>query len=536
MILKLHLPSLKEVGTMVGPNKPVHAASLGTINATHAIIHASRLLHSVWKSSRPASFDFYDFGRTLFDAAVVCAHMVIQQPGSILSAEAMKGVTVALDVMKSLGASTVASVEGADGKSTRNSEAIKIVEMMKRKAEQARMNGSGSEEGQSSNGKRKRADGSHWDDSSPTLDPGFQLPFVGVSVSSAANEKLRPTIPLPKPAAIAPAPPKDDSQQKAKSDNTTTKHKEKQDKEQEQPREKEKRDRSKYPSVGIRARTLTNQGRPSKTQRIGSVSPPPTPVQPSSMIVPSRTVTVLPAQQPAATHNQPQQNTVNAPPPEPPVGMYAYAPPQQQQQQQQQQHLHTPPSQNMDPSPRQQQQHMQQDHYVSQRDAGRYSQSQVYSNTTTPPQTTPGYVEQPSSTSSFASSPDFSTSYNQPPQPSHQEYYTSYAPAAPPQAAYEVPNMGHHSHDITMTDYSMQHTPVESVPSTPLEPSYMMNPKAQATAYSSRIAPKTEPSITHHYQQPTGGQPQQVTMTGNHIQGWTQANPSIWPEYKFYNG
>ncbi|THH00267.1 hypothetical protein EW026_g2229 [Hermanssonia centrifuga] len=185
LILKLYLPFLKE-GSGSAPSKPSHQTVLGTINAAHSIIYASRLMHSIWRESRPATFDFYDFGRTLFDAAIVCAHTVIQQPTGVLAPEAMKCVTSALEVMRAM---TAAKSRPDTG------EAIKIVEMMKEKAEQARS--LGSSESSAAGSKRKR----EGDNLITTLTAGFQLPFVGPSVSSARPEQPRPPISMSKIAA-----------------------------------------------------------------------------------------------------------------------------------------------------------------------------------------------------------------------------------------------------------------------------------------------------------------------------------------------
>ena len=180
LIMKLYLPFLKEAAAA---QRPSHQAVFGTITAAHNIVSAARVLHSVWGQTRPAVFDFYDFGRTLFDAAVVCAHAVIQEPMSIIATEGMKSVGCALDVLKQLGPSRL-GVEGTrtdkNGPGSRT-EAVKIVETMKRKAEAARS--SGNSGGSASTGSKRKH--SEVEPEPLITSSGFQLPFVGASVSSS---------------------------------------------------------------------------------------------------------------------------------------------------------------------------------------------------------------------------------------------------------------------------------------------------------------------------------------------------------------
>ncbi|OBZ76226.1 Transcriptional activator protein acu-15 [Grifola frondosa] len=247
LILKLYLPFLKDTTGGTQPNRPSHQAVLGTINAAHLVIYASRLLHAVWRHTRPAAFDFYDFGRTLFDAAVVCAHAVIQQPTSILAAEAMKCVGCALDIMKELGAVRT-GVEGIRGDNNR-AEAIKVVEMMKRKAEAARVALS------------------------------LRLPFVGASVTSSKTE-------LPKPVGSS----------SSKASTTLSKDVDvvaitKPEPKKLATKEKEKsKEKARYPAVGIRVRPA-QMATPTSRQRTGSVSVAATPVTPVSS---ARTVPLPP--------------------------------------------------------------------------------------------------------------------------------------------------------------------------------------------------------------------------------------------------
>ncbi|KAH9925107.1 uncharacterized protein B0H18DRAFT_388035 [Fomitopsis serialis] len=169
VIMKLYLPFLKDSHTGAGK----HQAILATLNAAHAIIYASRMLHGVWANTRPAAFDFYDFGRALFDAAVVCAHAVIQQPSGIFAGEALKGIACALDVLRTL-----------DSEESSRAEAVRVVEMMKRKAEASRTNGAYN--GATAGVKRKR---DVLDDE--RMEAGFQFPYVGPSVSSVKADPGR---------------------------------------------------------------------------------------------------------------------------------------------------------------------------------------------------------------------------------------------------------------------------------------------------------------------------------------------------------
>ena len=180
-ILKLYMPFMKDP-TSPTSSKPSHQALTGTINAAHAIIHASKVLHTLWRDTRPAAFDFYDYGRSLFDAAVVCAYAAIQQPKNILAAEATKGLSSALEVMRAL---DNGKNRNPDNSNNSPSEAVRIVELMKEKAEKARSSDSST----TAVVKRKRNDPSPLGES--TLGGGFQLPYVGPSVSSVNPEQSR---------------------------------------------------------------------------------------------------------------------------------------------------------------------------------------------------------------------------------------------------------------------------------------------------------------------------------------------------------
>ena len=136
-----------------------------SINAAHAIIHASRVAQGVWQrysrgggsgpgrhlsgggggaNSIPSSHGvFYPFARQLFDAAVVAAHVVIQAPQSVVAKVALEDVRVALDVLRDPAVATGrgrGASRGGGGVQGCPSEAVTIVEMMLKKAEMAKRN------------------------------------------------------------------------------------------------------------------------------------------------------------------------------------------------------------------------------------------------------------------------------------------------------------------------------------------------------------------------------------------------------------
>ena len=184
MILKLYLPFLRDANGH-GPNKPPHQAVMGMVTAARNITHAARVLQSACQETRPLLFDYYDFGRAIFDAAIVCAHAVLQQPMGILASEAMKCVDESLEIMREWGTFKYA-VEGSI-------EGLRIIELMKQKAEIARGHSGGEDLTSSTSGggagtKRKRTE---FEDD--TLDDGVQLPFIGASVTSVRTAKQNAT-------------------------------------------------------------------------------------------------------------------------------------------------------------------------------------------------------------------------------------------------------------------------------------------------------------------------------------------------------
>ncbi|GJE86336.1 hypothetical protein PsYK624_024160 [Phanerochaete sordida] len=282
VIIKLYLPFMKDTGEN-SPGKVSHQAVLGTISAAHSIIYALRVLYTVWRATRPGIFEYYDYTRSLFDAAVICAHAVIQQPASILACEGMKGIAHALEIMREMHA--VRRTVAPDTPS----EAVKIVEMMMEKAERARAAGTAL-----AGTKRKRAE-EDWHAMS-SLSAGFQLPFVGPSVTSVKVGQGRPPLAMSKVAAtgpkvtVAPEPKgkgKDRAREKRDDVVASTSasardfEAESSNRERELEREREAQDlaqseRARHPLVGVRCRAGTGQPPPTRqrTSSTTSMSPP----------------------------------------------------------------------------------------------------------------------------------------------------------------------------------------------------------------------------------------------------------------------
>jgi hypothetical protein len=181
------LPFLRPNNSGSTGNVSHNQAALGTVNAAHAIIHASRVLHALCKqppgarSKRPgpAIFDYYSFGQALFEAAVVCAHSVIVQPTAIWAKVALDDIVGALEVMRDpVVATGRGSVHGGVEGSV--SEPVKVVELLKKKADTIRA-GNGSSAGSGSGSKRKHAE---VESEADHLLAGFQLPYVGAAVAS----------------------------------------------------------------------------------------------------------------------------------------------------------------------------------------------------------------------------------------------------------------------------------------------------------------------------------------------------------------
>lgn len=185
LIMKVYIPFLRP-SYGHGNSTSYYQATVGTFTAAHAIIRSLRALCSMWKQRpdlrgrrpMPALFSFYSFSRALFDAAVACAHNVIKDPNSVWVHTAVEDVNFALEVLRdpllNTGRGPVrGGVEGGV------QEAIKIVELLQRKAESAC---AGSSDTASAGTKRKRDE---IEADVEQLRNGFRFPFVGAPVVSA---------------------------------------------------------------------------------------------------------------------------------------------------------------------------------------------------------------------------------------------------------------------------------------------------------------------------------------------------------------
>lgn len=528
-ILKLYLPYLKEGGG----TKPSHQAVLGCINASHSIIYAGRILHSLWRDTRPAVFDFYDFGRTLFDAAVLCAHAVIQQPSSILAQEALRCVTGALDVMR------VLSLTKIHGESA---EAIKVVELMKDRAERARAAGFPEAV---AGAKRKRADE---EGRQVTLTAGFQLPFVGPSVCSAKAEPSRAPLQIAKAAVSGPK--KDD----AKAGKAASKDKER-EKEHERPREREReKEKSKRPPPwGIRSRPSSgsSQAPPPVRQRTNSMAPSSSasPVTTTNMLMPPTAGVGPPHQQASSTStashasSSPEHTSPTSTPVSDPSVSPGYTYPTQPAQ-----------SSSPNPVPQTQPAPMQRDYQIGYPDGNDaqmvdtrgYSQSYAGSS-------------QPAQYDQRASVPPFSTPTHTGPayratQASSDYFVQPYSPAVS-SPTYDQSRMAH-GHALPMQPYGMS-TPIESgmggsnnsslynnnsIPGTPASQTYMLPPDKPAPPYEQHHIGKPELNrqMSHDYQPTATSHGVAMTasqMATQYVQGWPQTGQDMprgnW-DYKYY--
>lgn len=503
-VLKLYLPFMKET-VMSGSSKPSHQALMGTVNAAHAIIYASRVLHSLWRDTRPAAFDFYDYGRSLFDAAILCAHAVIQQPKSILASEAMKGVVGALEVMRALDSTKA----GAAGERV-PSEAVKIVELMKDKAERAR-----SPDVVAAGMKRKRHDSSTQRES--TLAGGFQLPFVGPSVSSTRPEPVRPAPLAMSKIASSSSSSKKDSPPEAKTMKTS----------------KEKEKSPKYPPVGVRVRS------PQSSPASQAASMAASPQVPTSAGGVSATASRSPASPPDASNQQSMLGSHSSVAyPYPP----SHAPPPSQQ----------PHQQSMNPGSLRHDFQIDYSNSSTAVDDGamdnRRYQS-VYSNSSSP-----STYDAPAPHTPYESSPHSNASYR--PPPSTQEYYLqTYTPVP---GGYDQGGMNQ-SQNMTVSTYNL-HSPVEtslppsalnssvpsSIPNTPRHPYHIVGNEKPVSHYDHRHIGKSEleRQMNDEYQQTATSLGMASTTTplstaSPYVQGWqpdmTGQQATHWGEYKYYS-
>ncbi|KAI1792435.1 hypothetical protein LXA43DRAFT_341743 [Ganoderma leucocontextum] len=501
LVVKLYLPFLKEAAAT---NKPSHQAVFGTISAAHNIIYASRILHCVWGQTRPSVFDFYDFGRTLFDAAVVCAHAVFQEPTSIVASEGMKSVSCALDILRELGSSRL-GVEGARGDSGAKSrnEAVKIVELMKRKAEAARSGG-----GSTTGSKRKHAE-VEGETLAPSSSGSFQLPFVGAAVSSCKTERPRAHRAGGNPTANA------NDVEKAKSD--AKKH----GKEKDKKDDKDKDKTSKYLNGPLRMRPMTGQPGPSRRQRTASVSTAPATPTPTAPLPPASRA-APPTPSPPSVNVPPPSSSPQVPPSSSrasvsisessmtastPYEAYPPVPPAAQDQ------------------PIHQREQQQQDDYAMQysspdsADDRRYSAA--HSSYDSPQSAGTMYDPQPQPQPQYAQSP-----VTYPPTPSQPQggYYLSY----PSQPQPGTPSGGYEGHAAMMAMMAPPPPPPPSQAEGGIVPS--MTTMAHTYGPPRQIEYQTQPPPpppTHQHQHPHGHQAMGI------MQGWAPQGGGVWPKYEY---
>lgn len=268
MIISLYIPHLKAHSV-----HPLHQASLAVMNATHKIIQCMKIWQSrrncpgVRERGRWGSFGvYYDYGRILFDAAVVCASIAIDGTGGAFAACFKGDLDSALEVLKDMefkgltrpGFSRVGMRNGIEANV---SEPVAIVEMLKQKVQASQVAGI----------KRKRQDSE-----SDIFQPGFRIPFVGAIVSvSIPDPTPTPLVPPEFTSDTSPVPPHDQSElvprvklEDGSDDPISDKKRQRQkppkgvrevpsDKRKlakAKPKDKEKDKETKYPSYGIRIR------------------------------------------------------------------------------------------------------------------------------------------------------------------------------------------------------------------------------------------------------------------------------------------
>ncbi|KAF8580099.1 hypothetical protein K439DRAFT_1620091 [Ramaria rubella] len=214
LVLKLFHPFLRRPNLRLSD-----IAMIASINAAHAVIHASRVAQGVWQkhgvgnaaghtthgvgvaaANIPSSHGvFYPFARQLFDATIVAAHVIIQAPQSVISKVALEDVRVALDVLRdpaiATGRGRTAARGGVEGCP---SEAVTIVEMMLKKAEMAKRNYIPLATGT----KRKH------EEVDVSVAKGFWLPYVGTGVAteSTTSSAHGATMPTPGNGSIQGSP------------------------------------------------------------------------------------------------------------------------------------------------------------------------------------------------------------------------------------------------------------------------------------------------------------------------------------------
>lgn len=267
MIISLYIPYLKTHSA-----NPLHQALLAIMNAAHKIIQCMKIWRSrrncpgVRERGRWGSFGvYYDYGRILFDAAVVCASIAIDGTGGAFAACLKGDVDSALEVLKDMEEFKgikrcgLAGIGMPNGVEVNVSEPVVIIEMLKQKMEANQVAGI----------KRKRRDGEI-----DIPQPGFRIPFVGAAVSASILDPT-PLVPPEFTSDTSPVPPLDRSESVSRvkvedrsDDLISDKKRQKQrlaknvlevpsDKRKlakVKPKDKEKDKETKYPPYGIRIR------------------------------------------------------------------------------------------------------------------------------------------------------------------------------------------------------------------------------------------------------------------------------------------
>ena len=206
MIISLYVPYLRAHSV-----NPLHQASLAIMNAAHKIIRCMKIWQSRWNSpgirerGSWGSFGvYYEYGRILFDAAVVCASIAIDETGGAFAACLKEDIDSSLEVLKDMEVSKEHKCRGAVGSpndvKANVSEPIAIVEMLKQKVEANKVAGI----------KRKRQHGE-----TDAFQPGFRIPFVGAAVSAYVPNPT-PLVPPEFTSDISPVPPRDQSESASK--------------------------------------------------------------------------------------------------------------------------------------------------------------------------------------------------------------------------------------------------------------------------------------------------------------------------------
>ncbi|KAF9788065.1 fungal-specific transcription factor domain-containing protein [Thelephora terrestris] len=268
MIISLYIPHLKAHSV-----NPLHQASFAVMNAAHKIIQCMKIWQSrrnclgVRERGRWGSFGvYYDYGRILFDAAVVCASIAIDGTGGAFAACFKEDLDSALEALKEMefkrptrpGFSGIGMRSGVEANAT---EPVAIIEMLKQKVEASQVAGI----------KRKRQDGEV-----DAFQPGFRIPFVGAAVSFSIPDPTPTSLVPPEfTSDISPVPPHDQSEPVSRvkledrlDDPILDKKRQRQKPPKDvrevpsdkrklakaKPKDKEKDKETKYPSYGIRIR------------------------------------------------------------------------------------------------------------------------------------------------------------------------------------------------------------------------------------------------------------------------------------------